>query len=141
MLKAQRADLEQALARRDAENQQLPETIDRLESTIARMTRTNANLADKIAELTTEVAALRRQLSRALGNAPETPSGQIPVFLKLPRAKTGHRPGRKRGHPGAARERPEPDRAEHHELTQCPHCDGPVRPVRDAGAEPVVRFR
>ena len=137
-----RADLEKALKERDAEIQQLRSTIGRFEALIEKLTSTNGHLANQIAKLREEIAQLRSQLSQALGNAPETPSGQIAPYLKAPRARSGRVPGRPKGHPGACRRPPpEPDREEEHALTRCPHCDHRVRPVRDTGFEPVCRFR
>jgi transposase len=137
-----RADLERALAERDAENRELRSRIERFQSLIEKLTSTNGHLANKISKLTEEVAGLRAQLARALGNAPETPSGQTPTYLKPSRARTGRIPGRREGHPGACRRPPpEPDREEDHTLTRCPHCEGGVRPVRDTTFEPVCRFR
>lgn len=136
-----REQLEQLVSRRDAENRQLRVNIEKLESTIAALTRANAQLANNLAKLTHEVQALRAQLARSEGRAPEIPSSQVPPFLKPPRAKTGKLPGRRRGHAGTARPRPVPDEEEDHTLKACPGCDEPVRPVVDAGFEPVVRFR
>jgi len=136
------ATFERQLAARDTEIQQLRATIAQLQSLIERLSKTNERLADKLTALTEEVTRLRAQLSRALGNSPETPSGQIPPYIKPPRRKTGRKPGRKPGHEGACRAPPkEPDREADHTLGQCPHCDGPVKPVRDAGFGHVVRIR
>lgn len=63
---------------------------------------------------------------------PTTPSGMTPPYLKPAAGKKRKPPGRKKGHVGLSRLRPET--AEHfkeHKLDQCPVCQGPVKePVR-----------
>lgn len=63
---------------------------------------------------------------------PTTPSGMTPPYLKPASGKRRKPPGRKKGHVGLSRLRPET--AEHfkeHKLDQCPVCQGPVKePVR-----------
>jgi len=59
--------------------------------------------------------------------SPSTPSGMRPVYLKPPSASRKKRPGRKDGHPGARRSRPERiDQRRDPHLTRCPHCHGKV---------------
>jgi transposase len=132
---------ERQLAERDAEIEKLRSNNDRLQAAIEKLTNTNGNLANKLAQLTVEVSKLRAELSRALRQGPETPSGQIPVFLKAPRARVGKTPGRPVGHAGARRATPQPTREEDHSLKACPRCDGRVRPIRGPGFGPVCRFR
>ena len=76
---------------------------------------------------------LAKQLAESRGRgatnshtvSPSTPSGMRPVFLKPPGRGRKKRPGRKAGHPGARRERPDRvDRTLVHRLDRCPHCDG-----------------
>lgn len=67
------------------------------------------------------------------GVAPTCPSGMTPPYLKKPAKKRRKKPGRKRGHPGVGRTRPE--KVDHYEeltLDSCPLCDGPLgKPVKD----------
>ena len=54
---------------------------------------------------------------------PATPSGMQPTCKKPPGKKRKKKPGRKKGHPGAAR--PKPDKIDHfkeHTLDRCPDC-------------------
>ena len=66
------------------------------------------------------------------GVSPNTPSGMIPVYLKPSRGKRKKRPGRKKGHQGASRRKP--DKVDHyrqHTLGYCPKCQTPVKtPVK-----------
>jgi transposase len=55
--------------------------------------------------------------------APSTPSGMIPPYLKPRRGKSKKRPGRKKGHVGVSRLRPEQiDQIKEHALEHCPDC-------------------
>jgi transposase len=67
------------------------------------------------------------------GVAPTCPSGMTPPYLKKPAKKRRKKPGRKKGHPGVGRTRPEKvDHCEDLTLDSCPLCDGPLgKPVRD----------
>jgi transposase len=60
--------------------------------------------------------------------SPTTPSGMIAPYLKPPpEVKRKKSPGRKKGHPGSARLRPETvDHFKEHTLRCCPECHGPV---------------
>ena len=59
--------------------------------------------------------------------SPSTPSGMRPIYAKPPGKQRSRRPGRKDGHPGARRERPERiDQTREHRLECCPHCQGPL---------------
>lgn len=54
---------------------------------------------------------------------PITPSGMIPVYLKPRRGTRKKRPGRKKGHQGVSRIRPEKiDHYKEHTLDSCPNC-------------------
>jgi len=56
---------------------------------------------------------------------PNTPSGMTPPYLKPTRGKREKRPGRKKGHPGASRHRPQAiDQVKEHTLDCCPDCHG-----------------
>lgn len=60
--------------------------------------------------------------------SPTCPSGMTPPYLKKPGKKRPKKPGRKKGHPGIARTRPE--KAEHyqeHTLACCPECHEALR--------------
>lgn len=64
--------------------------------------------------------------------SPATPSGMTPVYLKPSHRKRKKRPGRKKGHQGAARETPENvDDHKEHTLHCCPDCQTPVeKPIK-----------
>jgi len=56
--------------------------------------------------------------------SPTTPSGMKPPYLKPPGKKRKRKPGRKNGHPGTSR--PKPDKVDHykdHTLCCCPECN------------------
>jgi transposase len=60
--------------------------------------------------------------------SPATPSGMRPVYTKPPAAGRRRRPGRKHGHTGAWRQRPEQaDETREHRLPCCPHCQGELQ--------------
>jgi transposase len=61
---------------------------------------------------------------RLLGQvSPTTPSGMTPVYLKPPHKKRKKPPGRSKGHPGTARQRPHRiDQYQEHTLDHCPEC-------------------
>jgi transposase len=67
------------------------------------------------------------------GLSPTTPSGMTPVYLKPTRGKRKKSPGRKKGHPGISRLRPEEvDYFKEHTLKRCPECDSPVKdPIKE----------
>jgi len=55
--------------------------------------------------------------------SPTTPSGMTPVYLKPSHPKRKKPPGRGKGHPGTARQRPSRiDQYQEHTLERCPHC-------------------
>lgn len=57
--------------------------------------------------------------------SPSTPSGMRPVYTKPPASRRTKRPGRKNGHPGARRSRPQRiNQRREHRLKCCPHCHG-----------------
>jgi len=77
-------------------------------------------------------AAAVQGVPAALPNAnvisPSTPSGMQPVYAKASAPKRCKRPGRKLGHQGARRERPERiDCVREHRLENCPRCHGQLR--------------
>lgn len=56
--------------------------------------------------------------------SPTTPSGMKPPYLKPPGKKRKRKPGRKKGHPGVSRAKP--DKVDHykdHTLCSCPECN------------------
>ena len=64
-----------------------------------------------------------------------TPSAMTPPYLKAAAAKRRKRPGRKNGHPGVARLRPDQiDDYKEHRLHCCPQCQGPLK-------EPVQQYK
>lgn len=65
--------------------------------------------------------------------SPSTPSGMRPVYSKPPGSPRKKRPGRKNGHPGARRSRPDRvDQTLEHRLERCPHCRGPLNRCNQA---------
>jgi transposase len=66
---------------------------------------------------------------------PSTPSGMVPPYLKPKARKRRKRPGRKNGHKGACRSRPEQvDHFKDHTLECCPDCQTPVE-------EPISQYK
>ena len=64
-----------------------------------------------------------------------TPSAMTPPYLKAAAAKRRKPPGRKKGHPGVARLRPDQiDDYKEHRLHCCPQCQGPLK-------EPVQQYK
>jgi len=65
--------------------------------------------------------------------SPTTPSGMTPPYLKPSPARRRKRPGRKRGHEGVSRIKPEEvDHVKEHTLQRCPECHTPVKePVKE----------
>jgi transposase len=60
--------------------------------------------------------------------SPSTPSGMTPVYLKPSGNKRKKRPGRKKGHQGVSRIRPEKiDHYKEHTLDSCPECQTPFK--------------
>jgi len=66
------------------------------------------------------------------GVSPTTPSGMIPPYLKPTRGKRRKPPGRKKGHTGISRLRPDQvDHFKEHTLQRCPECYSAVKdPIR-----------
>jgi transposase len=76
-----------------------------------------------------QMLAERNNLPSAIASDPSTPSAQKPVFAKDNKdtGKRGKRPGRKKGHAGVRRGRPERiDRTVEHRADCCPDCGGPL---------------
>lgn len=65
--------------------------------------------------------------------SPSTPSGMIPPYLKPKPTKRRKAPGRKKGHKGVCRIRPEEvDHVKDHTLEHCPNCQTPLKePIRE----------
>jgi len=87
-------------------------------------------LAEETERLRAENQELRDLLGAARAPQPTAPSGATPVYQKPNGRKRKRRPGRKPGHPGAARQRPATiDRTESHPpLAHCPLCNGQLNP-------------
>lgn len=64
--------------------------------------------------------------------SPTTPSGMKPIYLKPPGKKRKRKPGRKNGHPGVSRTKPDKvHNYKEHILDRCPDCQTPVKdPIR-----------
>jgi len=74
-----------------------------------------AEKAEKYDDLTKEVS-------------PTTPSGMTPLYLKPTAGGRKKKPGRKKGHKGSSR--PRPDKVDHfkeHTLDHCPDCHSPLK--------------
>ena len=115
-----------------------------IEATVEALTA----LAAENARLQGEVEELQARLRASTTISPTTPSGAVPTYQKpnaIGRGKR-RRPGRKKGHAGAARKAAENvDRTvTHPPLKRCPHCNGPVAPkaseVRERIIEGLVRM-
>ena len=79
-------------------------------------------------EMAKQLAEARNQASAT----PSTPSGMIPVYEKPAVSRRSKRPGRKNGHPGSGRKRPEwIDHREEHRLPCCPHCQGRLKRMQE----------
>ena len=63
---------------------------------------------------------------------PATPSGMTPPYLKPPHKQRKKKPGRKEGHEGIARKKPDKvHNYKEHTLDRCPDCQTPVKdPIR-----------
>jgi transposase len=77
-----------------------------------------------------QMLAEKNNLPAAIAADPSTPSAQKPVFMKDTKdtGKRGKRPGRKKGHAGVRRGRPERiDRTVEYRAECCPDCGGPLK--------------
>jgi len=74
------------------------------------------------------LAEKAEKYDRLLGQVgPTTPSGMTPVYLKPSHKKRRRPPGRRKGHPGVARQKPTRiDQYEEHTLDHCPECQTPL---------------
>lgn len=74
------------------------------------------------------LAEKAERYDRLMGQVgPTTPSGMTPVYLKPSHKKRRKPPGRRKGHPGAARQKPTRiDQYEEHTLDHCPECQTPL---------------
>lgn len=105
-------------------------------------------LAAENAKLRSENEELQARLRASRTVSPTTPSGAVPPYQKpnAPAGRKRRRPGRKKGHTGAARKAPEDiDRTVTHAPHQrCPHCNEPVAAepseVRERIIEGLVRM-
>ena len=79
---------------------------------------------DQAVEAILALAEKAEKYERLCGQvSPTTPSGMTPPYLKPTRRKGKKRPGRKKGHPGVTRLRPqEIDQVKEHTLDWCPEC-------------------
>ena len=84
---------------------------------------------NKLLELDARVEKLQKTLkTQDPENNPLTPSGMTPVYLKPAKGKRKGRAGRKKGHQGTARIRPETvDHFKEHSLDRCPGCQTPLK--------------
>jgi len=92
---------------------------------IAKQNRVIAELKVEIKALKKEVVELRAEVARLKGEDPDpaTPPGMIPTYKKPEKRRRGKKPGRKRGHKGSRRAKPEKaDGTKHHVAIRCPHC-------------------
>jgi hypothetical protein len=129
-----------------SEHRQLRAAHAKAVKTIEKMAAANDRLVATIEEQHRTIAKLEAQLRAARGlasDAPTVPSAQVPVYRKAPaRTKGRRKPGRKLGHEGSGRRRPETiDQTVTHTLKRCPHCDRKVRPVVGRDQRPRMRVR
>jgi len=79
-------------------------------------------------QMSTAVQGVSAASLKANVISPTVPSGMQPVYTKASVPKRRKRPGRKAGHQGVRRERPERiDRVKEHRLASCPECHGQLR--------------
>jgi hypothetical protein len=113
--------------------------------TIASLIAVVSEKSETIAKLTTTIDELRVEISKLRGEsqtAPSVPSGQQPPYKKPASRKRKKSPGRKCGHVGVTRKKPESwDREEVHTAKCCPHCDGKVKACQTSGEKPSYRER
>lgn len=83
---------------------------------------------DKAVAIILDLAARAEKHSQRCGDvSPTTPSGMTPTYLKPNHGRRKKKPGRKKGHPGAARKQPDKiDYYKEHTTDNCPHCQTPV---------------
>ena len=83
---------------------------------------------DKAIETIVALGQKAEKLDQLCGSiGPNCPSGMKPPYLKEPGKKRRKKPGRKKGHPGVSRNRPEKiDRCKEHMLQTCPDCHNPL---------------
>ncbi|MCF7955400.1 MAG: hypothetical protein K9M75_06330 [Phycisphaerae bacterium] len=76
-----------------------------------------------------KMLAERNNLPAAIAADPSTPSAQKPVFAKENKSdrRRNKKPGRKKGHKGSRRQRPEIDRTVEHQADCCPDCGGELK--------------
>jgi transposase len=74
------------------------------------------------------LAEQQASVAKTSHDTPSTPSGMKPPYEKPPASTRGKKkPGRKDGHPGSRRGRPDHvDKRKEHRVKVCPHCGGPV---------------
>jgi transposase len=81
------------------------------------------------------ILELAKQLAEARNpesTMPSTPSGMVPVYEKPAVSRRNKRPGRKNGHAGSGRKRPERiDHRKEHRLPCCPHCQGRLKRMQE----------
>jgi len=119
--------------------------IEHLQAANAGLSHTVARQSEEIALLRADVLRLTALLTAARANAsdaPSVPSGQVPHFKKPSTSKNAAKRGRKGGHVGTTRSRPESwDVEESHTTSCCPHCDAKVQALKDAAGRKKCRFR
>lgn len=105
--------------------QQLLERIADLEKRLAAAEMRAASAEARAEKAEARVAELEKLLGKRPPPDPSTPSGMIAPYIK-PNRKDGtkkKKPGRKKGHKGARRSKPEHvDHQEYHALSCCPDC-------------------
>lgn len=123
-----------------------------LESEVGRQAMVIVDLSSEIMRLRTEASDLKstidrltRDLSAARSvspTSPSTPSSQVPAFLKPTTSPEKKRRGRKVGHVGVTRKKPEKiDKTTPHTLDCCPHCSRSVSKVRAKDGSHLARSR
>lgn len=114
--------------RLERENERLRRALNEAQKKIIEDENKLARDEKKITDLEKENSKLQRDLeSKAQAvdkpGSLSTPSAMQPVYIKPPGSKRRHKPGRKKGHPGACRPKPaQIDQTVEHMLSECPQC-------------------
>jgi transposase len=95
--------------------------------------------AERIAQLQAEIAELRRQLGQNSRNSSKPPSSDSPFAKPAPkslRARSSHKPGGQKGHPGSTLAQvAHPDEMLRHEPGPCGGCGGDLANAPEVGVE------
>jgi len=87
------------------------------------------NDRDRAIEIIINLAEKAEKYDQLCGDiSPTTPSGMTPTYLKPPHKRCKKKSGRKEGHKGVARKKPDKvHKYKEHTLDRCPYCQTPVK--------------